>query len=808
MIMKKKSFVILNAALFGVLLSGCGGNSGPEKHQHTFSPEWTYDENQHWHAATCEHKDLKSEVGEHVDIDKDFYCDICKYDMHVVPSTVTITVVNGTGGGEVEINSSVTVTATVAEGYVFKEWQVDGEKVSDQNPYTFTATSDLTIVAITEKDVNPMAKYTRTLVMTGESFKVLNLTDSQLHDGDDFESFKHIVDTLIQKENPDMITLLGDIINDDQTYGVEVNARKTVELLDSYDIPWAPIFGNHDNLEYEVSGSKKTGGVPFLMDLFSKCENCLFIEGPEEVQGKSNYLVNVVDEDGDMVESFVFLDSFTNGLDDTNVAFYEDCIEYATELNDGKVVPSVLFDHIPILEYKNAFNFALDNECRTLTGNSGSQILSAGTAKMFPKIKELASTSTVICGHDHESAFITDYQGIKLCYARKSSFGDNKPANDFSCNTHPLGGLMLEVGSDEEKLNFARVEDLTVELKVDGHLAFHPGVLPYWRLSAAKLAFEIEMPTTGHLKFNLEGSNMQRGSIAEKDRKGEWNRLTSNVDLGTDVEGFADFGTMTLIEGNRYHYEADLSKWNLNTAEYACGDETGKLIYFHSITGGNFKITNIRWEYEKITEKDQIDLSNAVIEDIPDVSFYGLPVKPDPVVKLNGTTLKEGDDIIYDYMDNAAIGTATLRVIPSGKGAHKYKGQLVKTFNVIKGEIIRGDQFKSGVDYSKDIDAVALTSTLNIDVKFTSDSNTHINILLGDGWNNGFGYYRLDSNLKTGDFLGVTVSMLEDGYIRFAFDLSKVNIVLSDKSPITKINLLYIRGAWSDAAGYIDYSVD
>lgn len=45
-------------------LAACGGE-GEEKHEHTFSSEWTYDETNHWHAATCEHKDEKSGVAAH-----------------------------------------------------------------------------------------------------------------------------------------------------------------------------------------------------------------------------------------------------------------------------------------------------------------------------------------------------------------------------------------------------------------------------------------------------------------------------------------------------------------------------------------------------------------------------------------------------------------------------------------------------------------------------------------------------------------------------------------------------------------------
>ena len=51
------------------------------------------------------------------------------------------------GGGEFEENASVTVTATANSGYSFVKWTENGEQVSTDASYTFTATSDRTLVA-------------------------------------------------------------------------------------------------------------------------------------------------------------------------------------------------------------------------------------------------------------------------------------------------------------------------------------------------------------------------------------------------------------------------------------------------------------------------------------------------------------------------------------------------------------------------------------------------------------------------------------------------------------------------------------
>ena len=59
-----------------------GPDNGGEEHSHTYANVWSSDSSNHWHAATCEHTDLKSDVAAHFDDDGDFLCDACGYIMH------------------------------------------------------------------------------------------------------------------------------------------------------------------------------------------------------------------------------------------------------------------------------------------------------------------------------------------------------------------------------------------------------------------------------------------------------------------------------------------------------------------------------------------------------------------------------------------------------------------------------------------------------------------------------------------------------------------------------------------------------
>lgn len=60
-------FKILPLLLFtSLILSFTGCSFGGEAHYHTFSSEWKSDAINHWHEATCEHKDQISDLEEHI----------------------------------------------------------------------------------------------------------------------------------------------------------------------------------------------------------------------------------------------------------------------------------------------------------------------------------------------------------------------------------------------------------------------------------------------------------------------------------------------------------------------------------------------------------------------------------------------------------------------------------------------------------------------------------------------------------------------------------------------------------------------
>ncbi|MBQ8415332.1 MAG: hypothetical protein IJX13_00300, partial [Clostridia bacterium] len=87
---------------------------GGETHDHVYAAEWTTDATNHWHAATCDHKDEKKDLGAHKDENADNKCDTCAY---VMAYAVTVTAPNGAVVDKAAQNVAVGADATFAVTY-------------------------------------------------------------------------------------------------------------------------------------------------------------------------------------------------------------------------------------------------------------------------------------------------------------------------------------------------------------------------------------------------------------------------------------------------------------------------------------------------------------------------------------------------------------------------------------------------------------------------------------------------------------------------------------------------------------------
>ena len=111
----------------------------------------------------------------------------------------------------------------------------------------------------------------------------------------------------------------------------------------------------------------------------------------------------------------------------------------------------------------------------------------------------------------------------------------------------------------------------------------------------------------------------------------------------------------------------------------------------------------------------------------------------------------------------------------------------------------RGQEIKPSTDLTIELNNTEKLGTLSFDYKVISGT---FNISLNPDWDNAFGYFAFDANGNVDPYDGVTVEDLDDGYKRVTFDLNALTKYSGNPSKV--LTFLYIRGAWTDAAGYID----
>jgi len=267
--------------------------------------------------------------------------------------------------------------------------------------------------------------YILTLEYNKSSFKILQLTDTHLADKDDQDLHFAFLDLLIKDANEnndlDMIVVTGDLF----TFAGKATARRYCDFLDSYGLPWSVIFGNHDEQTY------------FSVDWFTNYLNnygshCMFKDIQDDnVHGNCNYAINLK-KGGVVTDQLIMMDSnryyFGDymGYDyfkDNQIKWYEDLVDYTASENGG-VVKSVMFYHIPLFEINDAYDkgtIIYDGPNGDGDGKREDTCPPDYNSGFFDVIKSKGSTTAMFFGHDHINTFEADYQGVKFCYGIKST---------------------------------------------------------------------------------------------------------------------------------------------------------------------------------------------------------------------------------------------------------------------------------------------------------------------------------------------------------------------------------------------------
>lgn len=244
------------------------------------------------------------------------------------------------------------------------------------------------------------------------------------------ENSYRFIRELVERTSPDLIIVTGDII-----YGEFDDAGTSLEefcrVMDGFEIPWAPVYGNHDN------ESKK--GVEWQNAQFENAKYCLFKKG--EVYGNGNYSI-AVRQNGKLIRKIAMMDSNGCGALGITAGFRPDQLEWLeSTMNEAESVPGFVCFHIQTRDFADAYiaagymsdygtpdnwkRFEIGKDVEAKNGDFGKRYEWFGL--QVPPIQPLCKKigiDGVFAGHDHINNTSVLYDGVRYTFGLKTGLYD------------------------------------------------------------------------------------------------------------------------------------------------------------------------------------------------------------------------------------------------------------------------------------------------------------------------------------------------------------------------------------------------
>jgi len=251
-------------------------------------------------------------------------------------------------------------------------------------------------------------------------FKIVQFTD--LHEGPNRDNTTKLMNKILEYEKPNLVVLTGDII-DGKCKSAE-DVKKAINYIaapmEERTIPWAVVFGNHDD-EHLVMSKKE------MMQLYMSFKWNISEVGYKPFNRIGNYNILIRSSKDDtplfniyMIDSGKYAPLFIPGynwINCTQIRWYK---QRAAKLKCKykKTIPALMFFHIPLPEFQKAWKDGptngkrLEAEC--------SPIINSG---LFSTLVKTGDVKGVFVGHDHLNNYCAYHNGIQLGYGGYTGYG-------------------------------------------------------------------------------------------------------------------------------------------------------------------------------------------------------------------------------------------------------------------------------------------------------------------------------------------------------------------------------------------------
>ena len=294
------------------------------------------------------------------------------------------------------------------------------------------------------------------------SFKIVQFSDTQ--DGANIDPRTvAAMNRILDSEKPDFVVITGDCVFTGLCKTLDEFKRaidNIAQPMEARGISWAVAFGNHDRDNLSQIGISQDEMLGLYMkypnninkknprDVFGACNANLLISG--RTTGKPAFGIWLVDSNayapkeinGRKMEGYDWIHF-------TQVKWYWDT-SVALEKRYGRKIPSLMFFHIALQEYRNVmqagkFTGEKNEECGCSSINSG----------LFAAALERGDVKGIFVGHDHINTLVGDWYGIELGYAGNVGYGTYGLNGKDDAEKNRLRGGRIFTLQESDPANFS-----------------------------------------------------------------------------------------------------------------------------------------------------------------------------------------------------------------------------------------------------------------------------------------------------------------------------------------------------------------
>ncbi len=286
---------------------------------------------------------------------------------------------------------------------------------------------------------------------TDGTFKIVMFGDTQ----DDEEMDPRttaLMETILDSENPDMVVIGGDSISGGECDTVEQVKQAISHVaypMEKRKIPWAMVFGNHDQEHFSKTRMSKQQVIS-VYESYPYNVNRGWQKG---ITGVGNKNIQILSSNGKkpvfevwLLDSGDYAPKAIGGYDwihSDQIAWYVKTSK-AIEKKNHKKIPGIMIFHIPLCEYPE-----MANQLKITDDHNEPECPSKINSGMFAAILERQDVKGVFVGHDHVNSYVAEWMGVKLGYVSGSGFNTyNLPDTDPKSKRTRGGRVFLVRESD------------------------------------------------------------------------------------------------------------------------------------------------------------------------------------------------------------------------------------------------------------------------------------------------------------------------------------------------------------------------